>query len=494
MDTEQTKGRYKRWMLQPIQSAVERTRATEEAEVIVAGAFTGDDGPEASAKDERIRRVLGSAAATGFRGALGEVLILADEDPSPHLIAFTGLGTRDKVNFNIVCSAAAAAIKKLPRASKLVSVLHESFGDDPAPAVEGYSLGAYRFSGYKSDRSADMERRIVHVDADPSAVDTAVARAAAVWLARDLINEPASVLTPAVLGDRARQTAESNGLSCHVYDEKWLKEKGFGGVLATASGSSLPPCFIHLTYEPEGEPTSRIALVGKGVTFDSGGLSLKPAASMELMKTDMAGAAVVIAVMSVLKRFGATAHVDAYIPCTENMTGSSAMRPGDVIVHHGGRTTEVTNTDAEGRLILADALAWASKTAPDALVDVATLTGSMTVALGKKASGIFSSSDDLRTEILDAADAAGERIWPFPLYEDYLSELDSDVADAKNSGIRWGGAIIAAVYLKQFVGAEIPWAHLDIAGTGRSERDYLEIARGGTGTPVRTLLSWVLSR
>ncbi len=493
-DTGQTKDRYKRWMPQPIQSAVERNRALEEAEVIVAGVFMSDDGPQAATKDERVRQALRSAAATGYRGALGEVLILADEDSSPHLIAFTGLGTSDKVNHNVVCSAAAAAIKKLPRASAIASVLHDSFDGDPSPAVEGYSLGSYRFTRYKSDKSKDVERRILHVEADPDAVDPAVARSAAVWLARDLINEPASVLTPAALGDRARQAAASSGLSCQVYDEKWLREQGFGGVMATASGSSLPPRFIHLTYEPSGKPTSRIALVGKGVTFDSGGLSLKPAASMELMKTDMAGAAVVIAVMSALSHFEATARVDAYIPCAENMTGGSAMRPGDVIVHYGGRTTEVTNTDAEGRLILADALAWASETAPDALVDVATLTGSMTVALGKKASGLFSSSDDLRTEILDAAGSAGERVWPFPLYDDYLSELDSDIADAKNSGARWGGAIIAAVYLKQFVGAEIPWAHLDIAGTGRSERDYLEISRGGTGTPVRTLLSWVLGR
>jgi leucyl aminopeptidase len=483
-------------MPEPIQSVIDRDQAaTTPADATIVGAFLGNGGPSPTTSDETLQRTLTSAAAAGFRGKLGEVLIVADTGMTDtRLIAFTGLGSSDKVNHNIICSAAAAAIKKLPRSSTIVSVLHDVSDEGVAAAVEGYALGAYRFTRYKSEGVSDVEKKILHAGADPKSVKTAVDRASAVWLARDLINEPASVLTPQELGNRAKELAGTSGLSCEVHDETWLEDQGFGGVLATASGSSLPPRFIHLTYKPEGQPSARLALVGKGVTFDSGGLSLKPAASMELMKTDMAGAAVVIAVMSALKRFGATAQVDAYIPAAENMTGSRAMRPGDVIVHHGGRTTEVTNTDAEGRLILADALAWASATQPDAVLDIATLTGSMTVALGKKASGLFASDDDLRTEILDAADMAGERVWPFPLYEDYLTELDSDVADAKNSGIRWGGAIIAAMYLKQFVTPSVPWAHLDIAGTGRSERDYLEISRGGTGTPVRTVLSWVLSR
>lgn len=467
-------------------------------DAIVIGAFSSGSGPEPveGPLAETLDGYLDGLATAGFKGSLGETLTIPSMGRiAAGAIVVTGLGPHNSFHRGALASAAATAAKKLPNAIEIASLLHLALEgpEGSAAAVEGYALGSYRFTKYKSDPRPSKLQHIHHIGADASGVELGEIASDATWLARDLINEPASTLTPEAFARAAREIADVNGLGCTIYEEEALREMGFGGLLATAQGSEEPPRLIHLTYNPA-EGKSPVILVGKGVTFDSGGLSLKPAASMELMKTDMAGGGVVLGVMSVLGRLGIREPVEALIPATENMTGGAAMRPGDVIRHYGGRTTEVINTDAEGRLILADALAFASERSPAALVDVATLTGSMTVALGKKASGIFSNDDALRDAILEAAEQSGERTWPFPLYEDYLSELDSDVADAKNSGIRWGGAIIAAMYLKQFVGKDIAWAHMDIAGTGRSERDYLEIARGGTGIPVRTLLRWLRAR
>lgn len=479
--------------------ATDRTATSISCDALVVAAFSSEDGPQVIGSEvtEALGSRLEDLAEAGFVGKLGEVIVIPTLGAIPaKAVALIGVGNKASVSHRAITSATATAAKRLSHVSEIVSVAHEALDDrfDGARAsVEGFALGCYRFNAYKSDPRDTMIQRVTYPGADVAALELGTLTAEAAWLCRDLINEPASTLTPEMLARKAREVADVNGLSCTVFEEDELRDHGFGGLLATAQGADAPPRFIHLSYEPA-EPTESIALVGKGVTFDSGGLSLKPAASMELMKTDMAGAAAVLAVMGTLKRLGVRAKVDAYLPTTENMTGGAAMRPGDVIRHVGGKTTEVINTDAEGRLILADALAWASKAKPDVMIDVATLTGSMTIALGKKASGLFSNDDELREELLTAAETAGERTWPFPLYEDYLSELDSDVADHKNSGIRWGGAIIAAMFLKQFVGPGIRWAHMDIAGTGRSERDYLEITRGGTGVPVRTLIEWLRTR
>lgn len=482
----------------PESIATDASPSSVSCDAIVIGAFSSDNGLELvdGGLSSELDGYLDGLMNTGFRGQLGETVLV----PSLGKVAaaafiVTGLGPRNSFHRGALCSAAASAAKKASHMSEVASLLHLAIEgvEGSSAAVEGYSLGSYRFTRYKSDPKPSKLQRVLHVDADDEGLELGRVSSDATWLARDLINEPASTLTPEAFARAAREVADVNGLGCEILERRRLEELGFGGLLAVAQGSEQPPCLIHLTYRPAGA-TSTVALVGKGVTFDSGGLSIKPAASMELMKTDMAGGGVVLGVMSVLKRLGIKEAVEGFIPATENMTGGGAMRPGDVIRHYGGRTTEVTNTDAEGRLILADTLAYASERSPSAIVDVATLTGSMTVAIGKKASGLFCNDDALRDALLDASEKSGERTWPFPLYEDYLSELDSDVADAKNSGIRWGGAIIAAMFLKQFVGQGIPWAHLDIAGTGRSERDYLEISRGGTGIPVRSLLRWLRSR
>ncbi|HYP23233.1 MAG TPA: leucyl aminopeptidase, partial [Actinomycetota bacterium] len=258
-----------------------------------------------------------------------------------------------------------------------------------------------------------------------------------------------------------------------------------------AQGSAQPPRFIQLHYRPD-NATAKVALVGKGITYDSGGLSLKDAKSMETMKTDMSGAAAVIGAMGAVGRIRPNVEVLGLVPATENMPGGGAIKPGDVIRHYGGTTVEVLNTDAEGRLVLADALAFASEQEPDAIVDVATLTGAIMVALGTRAAGCFSNDDDLAQRLIDAGAQEGERLWRMPLFADYAGDIESDVADLKNiSGARWGGAIVAAVFLQQFVGKGIKWAHLDIAGAARAEGPSAEISKGGTGTAARTLVSWI---
>jgi leucyl aminopeptidase len=466
-------------------------------DALVVGAFATDGGVRIADGDtgttNALDGYLDDLGTTGFRARFGDVLLVPTLGKLPaRLVAVVGLGPEASATRATICGAAAAAAKKLSESTEISSVLHLAL-DDPGAgraAVEGFILGAYRFVEHRSDPKPSKLQRVIHAGVERADLELGVMAAEGTCFARDLINEPANVLTPRAWARRTQDAASVYGLECEIFDETELERRGFGGILATAGGSDEPPRLIQVRYSPP-HPTAKIVLVGKGVTFDSGGLSLKPAASMELMKTDMSGGAVVIAVMTTLQRLGITAEVEAIVPATENMTGGGAMKPGDVIVHYGGRTTEVTNTDAEGRLVLVDALAYASERSPDTIIDVATLTGSTTVALGKKASALFCDDDGLRDEILEAAAATGERTWQLPLYEDYLSELDSDVADHKNSGIRWGGAIIAAMFLKRSVGSGIRWAHLDIAGTGRSERDYLDISRGGTGVPVRTLIEWL---
>jgi leucyl aminopeptidase len=250
---------------------------------------------------------------------------------------------------------------------------------------------------------------------------------------------------------------------------------------------------IELHYAPD-SATRRVTLIGKGVTFDAGGLSIKPADAMEDMKTDMSGAAAVIAAMTALRDLKVGVEVTGLVPAAENMLGGRAIKPGDVIRHYGGHTSEVLNTDAEGRLILADALALASERKPDAIVDVATLTGAIVIALGLRAAGIFCDDDDLRNSLLAAAGAAGERFWWMPIFTDYRKQLDSEIADIKNVATKWGGAIFAANFLREFVDPAIPWAHLDIAGSARAEEDRFEVTKGGSGIATATLMTWLESQ
>jgi leucyl aminopeptidase len=430
--------------------------------------------------------------AQGFKGKVGDFFLMPTFDRvTAYAVGVVGTGepTKDRSNIR---RAAAVAARKLSNQAVIATALHDDDASGQA-SIEGLLLGNYRFGKYKQSSPKRSLERVIACGVNAQSAERARIHAEAASLARDLINEPADVLTPDAFARRAQAIADETGLECNIWDVDELEARGCGGILGVGKGSENAPKLIVLHYEPAGS-TSKVALVGKGVTFDSGGLSLKPFQSMEEMKTDMAGGAAVIAAMSVLGKLGIKTQVTAYIPAVENMPSGSAIKPGDVITHYGGRTVEVVNTDAEGRLILADALAIACEEKPAAVIDVATLTGTIIVALGHKATGLFATDDALADDVLAASEAAGERMWRMPIYDDYKSNLDSMVADMKNSGTRYGGAINAAVFLKESVDPSVPWVHLDIAGTGRADSDRDEISRGGTGVATRTLLRWLQGR
>jgi leucyl aminopeptidase len=324
----------------------------------------------------------------------------------------------------------------------------------------------------------------------------ATVTAGAVHLARDLANRPSNEKDPAWLARQATQRGRGAGLEVTVRDEKALRAEGFGGLLAVGAGSSRPPRLIEVAYAPPraGRRTPHVVLVGKGITFDSGGLSLKPRESMVPMKTDMAAGGAVMAVMMALRELGVRSRVTALVAAAENLPGASAYRPGDVITQYGGRTVEVFNTDAEGRLVLADALAYAdANLEPDVLIDMATLTGAASQGLGKRHAALYTADEALATELGQAGEDSGEHVWRMPLVEDYRAALDSEVADishvSRDRSIS-GGSITAALFLREFVGAR-RWVHLDIAGPARADRAEHEVTKGATGFGARLLLRWL---
>ena len=372
-------------------------------------------------------------------------------------------------------------------------------GDLVQAAAEGLGLGAYRFDRYKSKNEQTSLKKVTLVGtgkADAKAGRQAARRAGvivdAVSWARDLVNTPAGDLPPAALAREAQKMAKAEGLTCKVWTEAELKKRGFGGILGVGQGSVNPPRLIELTYTGDGASTP-IALTGKGIAFDSGGLSIKDAKGMETMKIDMGGAASILATMKAIARLKPKINVVAAIPSAENMPGGAAQKPGDVIRHYGGTTSEVLNTDAEGRLILADALALLAEKKPACIIDTATLTGACMVALGTDITGAMGNDDALVEEIVKAGSSTGDWIWPLPLHEDYRRLIDSNIADIKNIGDRWGGAITAAWFLAEFVG-DVPWVHLDIAGPAFSEKGNDLGPKGATGVPVRALVRFVLDR
>jgi leucyl aminopeptidase len=489
--------------------ASDQEAAEVACDVLVVGAFSTGAGATLSAQaaflDETLGGYLNRLSATGFKGKIGELALVPTLGRLPAAaIGIVGLGPKESAGTDEIRRAAGAAARRLAEHAELASQLHHAVdgGDESLAAeVQGFLLGSYRYTQFKSDPKPSKIQRLSFLGGDAGVIERATVIAEAALLARDLTNEPASSLTPGALARKAQEIADVRGLECTLFDENALKDGGFGGILGVSQGSSQPPFLIKLRYVPgdllDGvgdRARGKVALVGKGVTYDSGGYSIKPAAGMEQMKTDMAGAAAVLAVMGTLQRLGVTTEVEAYIPATENMISGAAIKPGDVLTHYGGKTTEVNNTDAEGRLILGDAIAFASEGQPHTMIDVATLTGSIQVALGGRMTGMFSNDDDLRDELIAAGDAAGEGMWPMPIIEEYKKEIDSEVADTKNTGSRHGGAIVAALFLRHFLGEGIAWAHLDIAGTARAESDCDYVGKGATGVPVRTLIEWITAR
>ncbi len=367
--------------------------------------------------------------------------------------------------------------------------------------AEGLLLGGYSFkvtSAPKPDTLKTIALVVDNAEKRAAALHDAIVTAAATRLARDLANTPSSTKTPVWLGRQAVGLARKSGLEVTVRDDRELRAEGFGGIVAVGMGSASPPRLIELTYTPDPATAvdGHVVLIGKGITFDSGGLSLKPNANMIAMKTDMAAGGAVIATMSALRDLGVRVRVTGLVPAAENLPSGSAQRPSDVITQYGGTTVEVLNTDAEGRLVLADALAYAdAQLDPDVLVDLATLTGAISAGLGKRHAGLFANDERLAAALIAAGAESGEGIWRMPFVDDYRSALDSSVADLANVSVDGGkaysgGSIVAALFLREFVGRR-RWAHLDIAGVGRAEADEHEVSKGPTGYGVRLLLHWL---
>jgi len=442
-------------------------------------------------------------------GAAGEVAVVpvVDAGSAVARVLLVGVGDASPASLR----RAGAALSRQTRGSTRLatSVAAQAPPDGLRAFVEGLGLASYTFSRRSTPRQPAPVEHVTVVADRPDEVEDAFTRARAtaqaVHLARDLANTPSGEKTPAWLAEQAALVAARSGVTVHVRDEQTLVAEGFGGLVAVGSGSAAPPRLVEMTYEPGGDGRARrraggadavphVVLVGKGITFDSGGLSLKPREAMVPMKTDMSGGAAVIAAMGALAELGVRARVTGLVAAAENMPSGSAYRPGDVITHYGGRTVEVRNTDAEGRLVLADALAYADAVLePDVLVDLATLTGAASLGLGRQHAALYATDEDVARGLLDAGEASGDRLWRMPLVEDYRPALDSDIADLCHVSLDphiSGGSITAALFLREFAGGR-PWAHLDIAGPARSEADTYEITKGGTGFGARVLLRWL---
>jgi len=409
-------------------------------------------------------------------------------------VLLVGAGPADKFDAAGMRRLSGAAVRFLKAKSvkKIALVLDSEFSgsDFASAAVEGALLGNFDPDRYKTGNDKKSLDTFI-VAGDTPELESAVARgrilAEAQNFSRDLVNEPANLLTPLRLAEAARKMAADFGLECEVLDRDAMQKLGMGSLLGVAIGSAEPPVLIVLRYRPANpEGAAHLGLVGKGVTFDTGGISIKPADGMEKMKYDMAGGAAMIGAMRAIAQLKPAIPVSAFIPAVENMPGSRAQRPGDIVTAMNGKTIEVINTDAEGRLILADALTYARRQGCTHLVDAATLTGAVVVALGHLNVGLFANDDGMRDRVLAAAKGEGERMWPLPLEEDYKEYLKSGFADIANVGGRWGGAITAAIFLKEFA-EETPWVHLDIAGTAWLDENKPYLAKGPTGLPVRTL-------
>jgi leucyl aminopeptidase len=481
------------------------------ADLLAVPVFAGVElGPGAEEAVQRLAApVVPLLEGRGFTGKVGEAVALPTLGRLPAAtLLLVGVGERAKVDLEVLRRAAAAVVRQAGGARRAVTTLPQVLPADPAAAVraltEGALLAAYRFDKYKkatangAGRPSGLTGLALATggsggrEALGAAVAAGQARAAATNLARDLSNEPANAMHPDDLAAAARRLLGGKGVTVSVKDERALAREGFGGIVGVGQGADHPPRLVELRYRPRGA-SGKVVLVGKGITFDSGGLSLKPPDGMKTMKTDMSGAAAVLGTMSALADLDVKVAVTGYLATAENMPSGRATRPGDVLTMQNGKTVEVLNTDAEGRLVMADALAVGAAAKPDAIVDVATLTGACMIALGTRYAGLMGNDEALAAELLEAAGEAGEPAWRLPLPPEYHREIESDIADLKNVGDRYGGALIAGLFLQEFVDGR-PWVHLDIAGPARSDSEDGYLGKGSTGAAVRTLLSWLERR
>lgn len=420
-----------------------------------------------------------------FEGKLGQTYLLQTYDKIPaKKILVVGCGKRENFKDNEVRTCVFKAVKKLQQIkAKTVAFDLEVGYDYGKSAVIGAMLADYAFDKYKTEKVKRLEE-ITFANVSEESVRLGKAFANAMKLTRDIANEPASFATPSKLAEIAQSL---DGIETRVFEKDEVQD--MGAFLAVGQGSSQPPKFIHMKYSCE-NPIKRIALIGKGICFDSGGLDIKPASSMLTMKDDMSGAACVLGVMSVLKEFNPQVEVHALIAACENMPSGNSYKPGDILTAKNGKTIEVDNTDAEGRLTLADALVYACELGVDEVIDIATLTGACVVALGTFVTGIMGNDKELVENLIKTANHVGEKYWELPMFKEYFDCLKSDIADMKNTGSRQGGTSIAGIFLNEFV-KNVKWAHIDIAGTAFLEKPHGELSKGASGAGVRTLLSYI---
>jgi leucyl aminopeptidase len=483
--------------------------AKTRADAVVVGVVQSRNAVELASGGEEIaaaygRRLRPLLASLGAKGKAGEVTVIPTNGviASP-LLVLVGMGDRAGVDHVVVRRAAGAAARGITNAASVALALPADSPALVAAVTEGFALGGYRFTAYKKDPRADQVGSVVVLSPDARRQETvrafeeAQVVAAAVAATRDWVNTPPGDLRPPEFADAVVEAAKGLGkgvkVSVTVHDEKALAALGCGGILGVGRGSDAPPRLVELTYAPKGA-VAHLALVGKGITFDSGGLTIKPGNSMTTMKMDMAGAAAVVQATFAIARLGLPVKVSTFAPMAENMVSGDATRPGDVLTMYGGRTVEVLNTDAEGRLVLADALVRATEQDPDVILDVATLTGHMVLALGDRVGGVLG-SDDVVASVCASGATAGEAHWPMPIPDDMVERVNkSKIADLlQHDWIRWGGGLYAAAFLREFT-ADLPWGHLDIAGPAYNSGNATgHWTSGGTGFAVSTLVEYARS-
>jgi len=483
-------------------------------DVLIVNLFEGVEKPSGAtgAVDKALGGAVSKLIARGeFKGKRGETAVLPGAGKvGAERVVVVGLGKKEKFERDIIRLAAAESLKKAEsiKAEKVGTILHGAGagGTDTetaaAAVAEGAILGLYKFDKYRTGDGEESPKKkikelaiVVRRREDAVAAGRGVRRgeilADAANRARDLVNEPPNVLTPLELANRARQMAKGRNLKVRVFGRDEIARMGMNAFLGVARGSSNPPVLIEIEYRGNPKSDKTMAFIGKGITFDSGGLSLKNASAMDDMKTDMSGAAAVICAMDAIERLGPKINITALAPATDNMPDGNAQKIGDIVRAMNGKTIEIKNTDAEGRLILADAVCYAVKKKMSPIVDLATLTGACMVALGHVRTGLFSTDDELAAAITAAGELAGERMWRLPTDDDYREMNKSEVADIKNTGNRWAGATTGALFIEFFTNGT-PWAHLDIAGTASLEKKYRYYPAGATGVGVRTLANLAL--
>ena len=488
--------------------------ASTAADVLVIAGYEGDSA--ISKQLQPLNRALGGHLAElrkngEFQGKSNQVVLVHTRKALPaKRLLWVGLGKRGSVTLDRVRQAMGTVAKRVRQtgASSFTTMLLGSdqsglWPDNLAQAMaEGAILGHYRFTRYLTEKSNDrkplsamtvLAETSSHVASIKRGIRRGEVAGEAACFVRDLCNTPANLLPPSRVVEEAKKVAKEKNVKLTVLNRRQQEKLGMGGLLGVSRGSQEPPQFIILEYSGASKKDKPIALVGKTVTFDSGGISLKPSENMEQMKADMTGGAEVLATVQALARLRLPLNVIGLLPVTENMPGGRATKPGDILTMLSGKTVEVQNTDAEGRLILADGLAYATRLKPKCIIDIATLTGACAVALGQFAIGMLGNDDKLKTQLKAAGEKSGERVWEMPLWDEYFEQLKSDVADMRNIGGRGGGMITAAIFLSKFVGTA-PWVHLDIASTDWSGSERAYVSKGPTGIGTRLLIQYFLNQ